>query len=344
MNKKVFVGLSGGVDSAVSAALLKDAGFNVTGVFIKVWSPDFLPCTWRDERRDAMRVAAKLDIPFLFLDFDNEYKENVSDKMIEGYELGQTPNPDILCNREIKFGMFWKKAKALGADFIATGHYAQNKKNKLFEGQDKNKDQSYFLWTLTEEDLEHVLFPVGHLNKEEVRVLAKKFNIPVATKKDSQGICFLGDVDLEMFLPHFVDIKPGNVLNVAKEIIGTHKGAIYYTIGERRGFDITKNQSDSKPFYVVSKDMKANTITVSNDKTEIMFLAPLKVGIKDTNIINESKAPTHARIRYRGEKMPITLSKYEVLFEQPQIGLAVGQSIVFYIGDECLGGGIVEKL
>lgn len=355
--KKVFVGLSGGVDSAVSAALLKSAGFDVTGVFIKVWSPDFLPCTWREERRDAMRVAVTLDIPFLFFDFEDKYKKSVADKMISEYEQGRTPNPDILCNREIKFGLFWEKARELGADYIATGHYAQitpptpsyNKGGitggvRFIEGRDKNKDQSYFLWTLTQDDLSHSLFPIGHLEKNEVRKLADKFNIPVAQKKDSQGICFLGDVDLETFLPHFVSIKPGVVLNTKGEVIGEHKGAIYYTMGERHGFLINQNKPDSKAFYVVDKNMDENTITVSDDEQEIIRLSPTKIRLKDINLINTEIAPTHARIRYRGEKMKINLENNDVLFEFAQRGLSAGQSIVFYHDDECLGGGVVEKL
>jgi tRNA-specific 2-thiouridylase len=340
---KVFVGLSGGVDSAVSAALLKQAGFDVTGVFIKVWSPDFLPCTWRDERRDAMRVAAQLDIPFLFFDFENEYKKGVADKMISEYELGRTPNPDVLCNREIKFGMFWNKANEMGADYIATGHYAQNKNNYLYEGLDEEKDQSYFLWTLTAEDLKHVLFPVGHLEKKDVRRLADKFGIPVAEKKDSQGICFLGDVDLETFLPHFINIVPGDVLNTDGKVIGRHNGAIYYTIGERRGFEVTKNAPDAKAFYVVSKDMNANTIAVSDSDLEIALLSPKKIMVKDLNLIGQTK-PTEARIRYRGDKIKMSLINNEVTFNEPQRGLSTGQSIVFYVGTECVGGAVVDKL
>jgi len=344
MKKKVFIGLSGGVDSAVSAALLKREGFDVTGVFIKVWSPDFLPCTWREERRDAMRVAAKLDIPFLFFDFEKEYKTGVVDKMIEEYASGRTPNPDVLCNREIKFEVFWKKAKELGADFIATGHYAQNKDLLLFEGKDKEKDQSYFLWTLNQEDLSHVLFPIGHLKKSEVRKLAKKFGISVAEKKDSQGICFLGDVDLETFLPHFLNIKSGDILNTQGEIIGRHKGAIYYTIGERHGFEILKNNPDSEAYYVVSKNMEDNTITVSNNKLEIKSLSPLKIEIKNINLINQKVKPTHARVRYRGEKISINVEKNEIVFKTPQRGLSTGQSIVFYNQYECLGGAEIDKI
>lgn len=347
MKKRVFVGLSGGVDSAVSAALLKQQGFEVTGVFIKVWSPDFLPCTWRDERRDAMRVAAKLDIPFLFFDFADEYKKGVVDLMIKEYEAGRTPNPDVLCNREIKFGIFWKKAKEMDADFIATGHYAQNINSTLVEGRDKEKDQSYFLWTLTQEDLSHVLFPIGHLKKSEVRKLARKFGISVAEKKDSQGICFLGDVDLETFLPHFLKIKSGNVLNTKGEIIGRHKGAIYYTVGERHGFEIVEKDTNSKPFYVVSKSMENNTITVSNNPAEIISHATKEIKIKDINWISpnvqHSVFNIEARIRYRQKKFKVKVDGDKVIFSEPQT-VASGQSIVFYNEEECLGGAIIDKI
>jgi len=333
------VGLSGGVDSAVSAALLREQGFDVTGVFIKVWQPDFLPCTWRDERRDAMRVTVALDIPFLFFDFEKEYKKGVVDKMIAEYKEGRTPNPDVLCNKEIKFGSFWKRAKELGADYIATGHY--------WSGE---KDQSYFLWMLTREDLAHTLFPVGNLKKSEVRNLARKYNLPVSEKKDSQGICFIGDVSMEEFLSHFVPIKAGNVLDTGGRIIGTHRGAAFYTVGERRGFEIIKKTPEESPFYVVSKDMKANTITVSNKEPEIISLSPTKIVVKNINWIVEPMGHfLLARIRYRGEKIPITvqssaLDNAIVEFEKPVRGLSLGQSIVFYDDEVCLGGGVMDEI
>lgn len=339
--KKVFVGLSGGVDSAVSAALLKEQGYDVTGVFIKVWHPDFLPCTWREERRDAMRVAARLHITFLFFDFEEEYKKGVADYMIEEYRNGRTPNPDVMCNREIKFGAFLKKAREMGADFIATGHYARNESGILKEGRDANKDQSYFLWTLTPEDLSHVLFPVGNLEKSEVRKLAEKFNLPVAEKKDSQGICFLGKVGIEEFLSHFITTAPGNVLDTKSEVIGTHHGAIYYTLGERHGFEITQNAPDAKAFYVIAKDIQANTLTVSDDPQEITAHLPTKMKLQSVNwITNPGKSPLFARIRYHQEKFPVKVDVNQVIFDTPQTA-AAGQSIVFYSGDVCLGGGIL---
>jgi tRNA-specific 2-thiouridylase len=348
--KKVFVGLSGGVDSAVSAALLKYAGYDVTGVFIKVWQPDFAPCTWREERRDAMRVALALDVPFLFLDLEEEYKKGVADKMIEEYKKGRTPNPDVLCNREVKFGAFWREAKKLGADYIATGHYAQiDTAARLVEGADSEKDQSYFLWTLTPEDLKHVLFPIGHLKKTEVRELAKKFKLPVAEKKDSQGICFIGEVSMDEFLSHYTVSKPGKVLNVKGETIGSHKGALYYTIGERHGFEVTRKKSEDGAYYVVGKDMLRNTITVSNVDEEIVEASPKKILIKKANWITEPKeALLEARIRYRGRRVPVELmlegKHLTVEFSEPQRGLSLGQSIVLYQGRVVLGGAIMDKV
>ena len=353
---KVFVGLSGGVDSAVSAALLKEKGFDVTGVFIKVWQPDFLPCSWRDERRDAMKVAIALDIPFLFFDFEEKYKSEVVDKMIAEYKVGRTPNPDVLCNKEIKFGAFWKKAKEMGANYIATGHYARIEYGQLKEAVDKEKDQSYFLWTLTRDDLAHILFPVGNLKKDEVRKLARKYNLPVSEKKDSQGICFIGDVSMEEFLSHFISTKPGDVLNTLGEIIGSHSGAVLYTIGERHGFDILKKKPEDGAFYVVSKDIKANTITVSNKKSEIDSLSPKKIVVKSVNWITEPKNPLlSARIRYRGNKVPATLflegKELGIEFQKPINGLSLGQSIVFYLspskvddGDYGIGGGVMDRV
>ena len=347
--KKVFVGLSGGVDSAVSAALLKQRGFNVTGVFIKVWQPDFLPCSWRDERRDAMKVAIALDIPFLFFDFEEEYKKGVVDKMIAEYKAGRTPNPDVLCNKEVKFGAFWKKAREMGADCIATGHYARIEEGMLKEGKDKEKDQSYFLWTLNQSDLPHILFPISDLRKSEVRRLARKYNLPVSEKKDSQGICFIGDVSMEEFLSHFISAKLGDVLNTKGEVIGTHKGALLYTIGERHGFEITKKQPEDGAFYILSKDMGANTITVSNKEPEIISLSPIKITVKNINWITEPLGPSlSTKVRYRGEKMPVILSlvgsRLAVEFREPVRGLSLGQSIVFYDGEVCLGGGVMDRI
>ncbi|MBX4199228.1 tRNA 2-thiouridine(34) synthase MnmA [Candidatus Parcubacteria bacterium] len=330
---RVFVGLSGGVDSAVSAALLKEQGYDVTGVFIKVWQPDWLPCTWREERRDAMRVAARLDIPFLFFDFADEYKKGVADYMIEEYKRGRTPNPDVMCNKEVKFGAFAKRAREMGADYIATGHYLSGA-----------NDQRYFLWTLTKEDWKHSLFPVGHMEKSEVRKLAQEFDIPVAEKKDSQGICFLGNIDMEEFLSHFIKTSPGDVLSMEGDMIGKHKGALYYTLGERHGFDIHKKSPSALPYFVIAKDMQANTITVSNDRAKIDSALPTRVKVESANWLERPNGgELEAQIRYRGERMRVTLEGDTVAFESPQSANA-GQSIVFYEGDKCLGGAVIGDI
>lgn len=347
--------MSGGVDSSVSAAVLKKQGYDVTGVFIKVWSPDWLPCQWKDERRDAMRVAAALDIPFLTFDFESEYKKEVVDYMLEEYKKGRTPNPDVMCNKEIKFGAFLKKAREMGADYIATGHYAQITKDpeNLLEGADKNKDQSYFLWTLKHEDLKHVLFPVGMYQKSEVRALAQKFHLPTSEKKDSQGICFIGKVDMKEFLEHYITSVPGNVLNDHNEIIGTHDGAVFYTIGQRHGFTITKKTPDNLPYYIINKNIEKNTLTVSEKEEKDTLKNVHEVELSSCNILSSEKLHLNkkygARIRYRQEQQTCTINyisdtEIKVCFEKSQEGVSPGQSVVIYDGEICMGGGIIEKV
>ncbi len=353
-NKKtIFVGVSGGVDSSVSAAILKNQGYNVVGVFIRTWTPDFIKCTWQDERRDAMRVCAHLGIPFLECDAENEYKKGVADYMIEEYKKGNTPNPDVMCNREVKFGVFWNFAKERGADYIATGHYAINnyelkiKNFELNKGKDESKDQSYFLLTLTQNDLIHILFPIGHLEKKEVRKMAKKFCIPVATKKDSQGVCFLGPLDMKDFLSHYIETKIGNVLNSNGEVIGSHSGAVFFTLGERHGFNLNKLAKSDKPLYVISKDVENNTITVSDDilnnNTKL-----IQYNLINTNWITfiplENKI-YDAQIRYHGElikcKIDILENNKALINFDKAILVSKGQSVVLYDNDVCLGGGVV---
>ncbi len=363
MGKKVgttvFVGVSGGVDSSVSLALLKEAGHNVVGVFIRTWTPDFIECTWRDERRDAMRVCAHLDVPFLECDAEEAYKKGVADYMIEEYKKGNVPNPDVMCNREVKFGIFWQFAKEHGADFIATGHYAQilevlDTYNScrcptptLGRGKDNGKDQSYFLWTLTAEDLSHTLFPIGHLQKSEVRKLATKFGLPTATKKDSQGVCFLGPLDMKDFLKHYIKSEIGNVENTKGEIIGTHDGALFFTLGERHGFNITEKGATDEPYYVVAKDTERNVLIVSNNKT--LYQSDwYKIELKNVVVrgeINIGKSYT-AQIRYHGELLPISIlslndTKMIIKFEKSDPTASSGQSVVIYDGEICLAGGVI---
>ena len=372
MNRKtkIFVGVSGGVDSSVALALLKKEGYDVTGVFLKVWSPDFLPCDWKEERRSAMRVCATLGVPFLTLDCEKEYKKEVADYMIREYSLGRVPNPDVFCNKYVKFGVFLKKALEMGVDYVATGHYSlvrecpisnvqfpnkNTKEYQLLEGKDKNKDQSYFLYTLNQEQLSHTLFPIGDMTKPEVRKLAKKFGLPTAEKKDSQGVCFLGKLDMKDFLTHYIKPKQGKVLNMDGKVVGFHDGAVFLTIGQRHGFTIIKKSSKEPRYFVVSKDLKNNTITVASREIDKEAVYSIKnIFLREINFIClKPKFPlkTSVRIRYRQEKQKcnlLTLSvsksdKYQVVFDKPQDAIAVGQSAVFYDGEVCLGGGIIEK-
>lgn len=354
--KRVFVGMSGGVDSSVSVALLQKAGYEVTGVFMKVWQPDFLPCTWREERLDAMRVSATLGIPLLTWDFEKEYKEGVADYMIREYKAGRTPNPDVMCNREVKFGAFFRRAIAEGADFVATGHYAQvsfDKKTNLYrmkKGVDDAKDQSYFLWTLGQEQLSKTFFPIGGYKKSQVRSLAKKFGLPVAEKKDSQGLCFVGKLDMKDFLAHYIEEKNGNVLNEKGEVIGTHRGAYFYTLGERHGFTVTTKGVDDAPYYVIAKDLENNTITVSQaSEKKLLNCAKKEITLSQVNfcrgIIPDTKKTYTAQVRYHGEQYKCkitTLSdkSFSLHLEKPAV-FDAGQSVVLYDGDECIGGGII---
>ncbi len=356
--KTVFVGLSGGVDSSVTAALLKQQGYKVVGVFIRTWQPDFIECSFREDRLDAMRVAAHLDIPFLECDAEEKYKRAVADFMIEEYKAGRTPNPDVMCNREIKFGVFWNFAKEHGADFIATGHYArigdarslQSIVYSLKTARDASKDQAYFLYRLTNEDLKHVLFPIGHLEKTEVRKLAKKFDLPNSVKKDSQGICMLGDLDLKKFLEHYIPAKRGDVLDESGGVVGYHDGAIYLTLGERHGFTVTKKTPNDDRYYIIAKDAEKNTVTVSHTQnvSEVYSTILTNCRIEKCSWVNEcpqTEKKYTAQIRYHGEFLPCTISAMRdqeatVVFEKPML-VAKGQSIVVYDGEECLGGGIV---
>jgi tRNA-specific 2-thiouridylase len=376
---KVFVGLSGGVDSSVSAALLKEAGFDVYGVFIKVWQPEFWGgCTMKEDRLDAMRVCAKLDIPFYTLNLEKEYKKEVVDYMISEYKIGRTPNPDVMCNKYVKFGGFFDWAMKNGADYVATGHYARMLKGKqkkaqtqvlgspsqtrpdhspdqfsacLLAGVDKNKDQSYFLWTLTQKQLTKTLFPVGNMEKPMVRKLAKKFGLSTAVKKDSQGLCFIGKVDMADFLKEFISPKKGNVLNEKGEVIGGHDGAFYYTLGQRHGFEITKKTTSEDRYFIIDKDFENNTLTVSHNPIKTEDDSQKEIILKNVNWISGSEPDFtkkySARIRYRQPLEKCSFKKDEngdlvIIFSRFQKAPTPGQSVVFYDGEICLGGGIIQ--
>lgn len=349
--KKVFVGLSGGVDSAVSALLLKRAGYDVIGVYIKGWQPEWIECTWKDDRISAMRTAARLDIPFLTLDGEAAYRDNVAQYMLHEYSAGRTPNGDMLCNREVKFGIFLKFALENGADYIATGHYAQNLEGRLFESADKEKDQTYFLSQLTQTQLRSALFPIGHLQKSEVRKLAEEASLPVATRKDSQGICFVGDMSMEEWLKRELQPAKGDVLNLKGEKIGEHEGAVLYTLGQRHGYKIFNLQEDQQIYYVVRKDIAKNTITVDTNLSTSGISENNLVRVEEVSFIGRDISlgeEIELRFRYRGEKIKTVLESVEesinkiLIFKLEKNILATpGQFAVFYKDEECLGGGVI---
>ena len=369
----MFVGLSGGVDSSVSAALLKEAGYDVTGVFIRVWQPDFFECTWKDDRLDAMRICAKLEIPFIELNLEKEYKKEVVDYMIREYRAGKTPNPDVFCNRFIKFGGFYKFARKSGADFIATGHYARAAKTQstvhkdqkrlkvqnskltskryiLKAGSDTNKDQSYFLWQIRKVQLPHIIFPIGKIRKVEVRKLAKKFGLITADKKDSQGLCFIGKVDMKEFLSHYIHSKAGDIVDEEGSVVGQHSGAFFYTLGERIPVDLVSKGGNARASkYVVKKSMSKNTLTVSSRLDEGQLPDQRKeVLIRSCNwfIAPKRNMVYRARVRYRQplQKCRVDLkskTRAKVKFDRAQSSVTPGQSVVIYDVDTVVGGGII---
>jgi tRNA-specific 2-thiouridylase len=361
VKKKVLVALSGGVDSSVSAALLQEEGYDVEGAFIVTWTAPWLPCTWREERRDAMRVAAHLRIPFRTIDLSKEYERDVVDYLVAEYAAGRTPNPDVMCNKYIKFGGLFNWAMDAGFDFVATGHYARVAHEKrgsetihqLLAGKDTNKDQTYFLWTLTQHHLAHTLFPVGEHEKPRVREFARAFGLPTAQKKDSQGVCFLGKIDMKEFLQHYIPSKKGAVLDTHGNRIGIHDGATYVTLGQRHGFTVTVHQPNMPPLYVIAKDVDANTVTVAPQQSANEVAAnetSQRITLTDVNWVSGHPPvgnTCEARLRYR-QKL------FSVVFEETTQNTAVvvattvqpyvpsGQSLVLYNGEVCLGGGVIE--
>lgn len=368
MSKKVYVGLSGGVDSSVSAALLVEQGYDVTGVYMKNWSKDLpgFPCPWKEDYQDAKRVAVKLGIPFELFDFETEYFEKVVQYMIDGYKSGLTPNPDIMCNQEIKFRLFYDVAREKGADFIATGHYAQiahtandelstknttedRSETQLKMAVDKNKDQTYFLYRVSEDVLEHTLFPIGHLTKDQVRAEAKQRGLVTADKKESMGICFVGKVGIREFLEQYVEASPGPIIDQNGAVIGEHDGAIFYTIGQRHGLDV----GGGLPYYVTGKDMTKNTVFVtSNINDDALWASSVNltnvhwISGKSHSSTASSIEGLHVRTRHRAPLADCSI----IVKDSSTVGLQLtdkiraitpGQSAVLYNGDICLGGGIV---
>lgn len=351
--KTVVVGMSGGVDSSVSALLLKKQGYKVIGLFMKNWEEKDARgvCKASLEYEDVLKVCEKIDIPCYTVEFTEEYRDNVFKHFLDGYEKGYTPNPDILCNREIKFHHFLKKALSYGADFLATGHYAkvvdQGQKKALARGEDKGKDQSYFLYTLKDAILEKVLFPIGHLQKEEVRKIAKEHDLITHNKKDSTGICFIGKRDFKPFLSKYLSVKPGPFMTLSGKKMGDHDGVAFYTIGQRKGLGIG---GEGDAWYVVKKDPDKNIVYIEQGIDHPALFHNELTANEITWVVDAPIFPLRcsAKIRYRQMDQPCTLyleeDQIRAVFDEPQRAMTIGQSIVFYQETLCLGGGVIDEV
>lgn len=362
-NKKVFIALSGGVDSAVSAYLLKEQGYDVTGVFMKNWSGDDFgiqdECPWEEDQKSAQEICEYLKIPFRSFNFEKHYRESVVNYFFDEYSKARTPNPDVMCNKEIKFKLFLAKAMEEGADLIATGHYVRrdqkintannNEYYNLLKGVDSNKDQSYFLYNITQGQLSKTLFPIGHLEKPEVRKIAERVGLPNAKRPDSQGICFIGKINVLNFLMSKIPKKIGHVVDIETgNIVGEHNGVYFYTIGQR-----AKLPNQSEAYFYCDKNVENNILYVCHGHNNPNLFIH-KVSLENLHLINNdfniddlSKSDNlTCMIRYRQEAQKCTINTSEMLVEfgKPQRGVASGQSIVFYNNDVCLGGGVMKRI
>ncbi len=355
--KTVVVGMSGGVDSSVTAALLKEQGYNVIGLFMHNWEEDDEDgcCTAVSDYEDVKRVCNKLDIPYYSVNFAKEYRERVFSYFLAEYSAGRTPNPDVLCNREIKFGPFLEYALKLGADYIATGHYCdiehKNGVHYLLKAADQNKDQTYFLNQLNQSQLERVLFPLGKLQKPEVRRIANKYGFSTADKKDSTGICFIGERKFREFLKNFIPAKAGKIVDLEGNVVGEHEGVMYYTLGQRRGLNLGGiSGTNGGRWFVVDKDVKKNLLIVSHGDETPLYSVSLEASTINwiQNVPTEKTFECYAKFRYRQpeQKVKVTIlnNLVKVDFFEPQRAVTPGQFVVFYNNNMCLGGGIIEKV
>ncbi|OXS62583.1 tRNA 2-thiouridine(34) synthase MnmA [Cohnella sp. CIP 111063] len=355
---RVVVGMSGGVDSSVTALLLKKQGFDVVGVFMKNWddTDEFGVCTAEEDAEDVRRVCNQIGIPYYTVNFEKEYYDKVFEYFLAEYRAGRTPNPDVMCNREIKFGEFLQKALELGADAIATGHYARleqrDGKYELLRGVDSNKDQTYFLHALNQAQLSRAMFPIGHLQKPDVRRIAEEFGLYTAKKKDSTGVCFIGERNFKEFLSQYLPAKPGNMVDIVSgETKGRHDGLMYYTLGQRQGLGIG-GSGTGEPWFVASKDLETNTLyVVQGDAHHSLYSVGLTAAGVNWISPDEPSSPVRctAKFRYRQPDQGVTLKPlgdgtYDVQFDAPQKAITPGQAVVFYDGEVCLGGGTIDKV
>lgn len=352
---KVVVGMSGGVDSSVAMALLRDQGYDVIGIFMKNWddTDENGHCTATEDYKDVVDVCNTLGVPYYSINFEKEYKDRVFSYFLDEYKLNRTPNPDVMCNKEIKFRAFLDYAMEIGADYVATGHYARvdrsDGQTHLLRGVDNNKDQSYFLNQLSQEQLQNIIFPVGDLDKKEVRELAHKYKLPTADKKDSTGICFIGERDFNEFLSNYLPAKPGRMLTIAGEDKGEHAGLMYYTIGQRHGLGIGGGGESNEPWFVVGKDIETNTLYVGQGFDNPLLYSDM-LEASDLNFIvpqTEKNLELTCKIRYRQKDIPCKVevledNKCRVYFPDLARSVTPGQSIVFYSGEECLGGATID--
>lgn len=351
---RIVVGMSGGVDSSVTAMLLKQQGYDVIGIFMKNWddTDEFGRCTADEDAEDVRRVCAQLDIPYYTVNFEKEYSEKVFAYFLDEYTKGRTPNPDVMCNREIKFGEFLRKALGLGADLLATGHYARVEKRdglyRLLRGVDSNKDQTYFLHALDQSQLSRAMFPIGHLPKPQVRALAEQAGLATAKKKDSTGICFIGERNFREFLSQYLPAKPGSMMTPEGEVKGEHHGLMYYTLGQRQGLGIGGSGS-GEPWFVAGKDLARNVLyVVQGEQHPALYADALTAtGVNWIGGDMPRAVVCTAKFRYRQPDQGVTLQRQDdgtclVTFDKPQKAITPGQAVVFYNGEECLGGGTID--